>query len=144
MGDVGSLVVRASDSRLEGLGEERRALPWIERTREESPGWGEHEESTKVGDLVRDWSRKEGKTMNAPVELENWKSTLDFFLPTLADRPKPLRELGGQSPKSRKDRTLVAHLQGESLVEPRLETDPRQQLRKPRDFNQDHTATSNT
>ncbi|GFX45039.1 hypothetical protein TNCV_3430881 [Trichonephila clavipes] len=28
-------------------GDERRALPWIERTWEESPGWKEREESPK-------------------------------------------------------------------------------------------------
>ncbi|GFV17095.1 hypothetical protein TNCV_3632591 [Trichonephila clavipes] len=57
-----------------GYGRKRKALPWIERTGEESPGWNELEESpgwrkleesAKERDLVRDWSEKEGKTMNA-------------------------------------------------------------------------------
>ncbi|GFQ67298.1 hypothetical protein TNCT_532451 [Trichonephila clavata] len=33
----------------------------------------------------------------------------DLFLLTLADRPMPYRELAGQTPKSRKDRTLASH-----------------------------------
>ncbi|GFV05488.1 hypothetical protein TNCV_226991 [Trichonephila clavipes] len=41
---------------------ERGALPWMERAREESPGWNGREESAKEKGLVRDWS---GKTMNA-------------------------------------------------------------------------------
>ncbi|GFQ64358.1 hypothetical protein TNCT_330851 [Trichonephila clavata] len=40
-----------------------------------------------------------------------WKmlliSALDFFLPTLADHPKPASKLAGQCPKSRNDRTLA-------------------------------------
>ncbi|GFV55306.1 hypothetical protein TNCV_5010531 [Trichonephila clavipes] len=41
--------------------------------------------------------------------VQKWvkQSALDFFLPILADRSKPLRELAGQSPKSRKDQTIV-------------------------------------
>ncbi|GFQ75546.1 hypothetical protein TNCT_216901, partial [Trichonephila clavata] len=35
------------------------------------------------------------------------QSALHFFLPTWTDHPKPLRELVGQSPKSRKDWTLT-------------------------------------
>ncbi|GFV96848.1 hypothetical protein TNCV_4350611 [Trichonephila clavipes] len=44
---------------------ERGALPWIEGIGEESPVWNGLEESAKEKDLVRDWSGKEGKTMNA-------------------------------------------------------------------------------
>ncbi|GFX35509.1 hypothetical protein TNCV_103161 [Trichonephila clavipes] len=58
---------------LDGPGYEEKALPSIERTwedipgwnrLEESPGWKELEESAKERDLVRDWSGKEGKTMS--------------------------------------------------------------------------------
>ncbi|GFW65687.1 hypothetical protein TNCV_891771 [Trichonephila clavipes] len=48
-----------------------KALPWMEKTSEESRGWNGLEESAKEKGLVRDWSGKEGKTMNAPVALKN-------------------------------------------------------------------------
>ncbi|GFV42070.1 hypothetical protein TNCV_2452421, partial [Trichonephila clavipes] len=34
----------------------KKALPWIEKTREESPGWNGLEENAKEKDLVRDRS----------------------------------------------------------------------------------------
>ncbi|GFW57189.1 hypothetical protein TNCV_541061 [Trichonephila clavipes] len=43
-------------------GEKGKALPWIEKAGEESPGWNGPVESAKEKGLVRGWS---GKTMNA-------------------------------------------------------------------------------
>ncbi|GFV82671.1 hypothetical protein TNCV_1619001 [Trichonephila clavipes] len=43
--------------------ENRGGKSWLERTGRE-PWWRELEESAKEKDLVRDWSGKEGKTMN--------------------------------------------------------------------------------
>ncbi|GFW70357.1 hypothetical protein TNCV_4914771 [Trichonephila clavipes] len=39
-------------------GEKGKALPWIEKAGEESPGWNGLEESAKEKGLVRDWSEK--------------------------------------------------------------------------------------
>ncbi|GFX98570.1 hypothetical protein TNCV_1501481 [Trichonephila clavipes] len=43
-------------------GEKEKALPWIEKAGEESPGWNGLEESFKEKGLVQDWN---GKTFNA-------------------------------------------------------------------------------
>ncbi|GFT23802.1 hypothetical protein TNCV_3206881 [Trichonephila clavipes] len=43
-------------------GEKGKALPWMEKAREESSGWNGREESAREKGLVRDWS---GKTMSA-------------------------------------------------------------------------------
>ncbi|GFW43819.1 hypothetical protein TNCV_2854521 [Trichonephila clavipes] len=43
-------------------GEKGKALPWMEKASEESPGWNGPEESAKEKSLVQDWSEK---TMNA-------------------------------------------------------------------------------
>ncbi|GFY01645.1 hypothetical protein TNCV_2608281 [Trichonephila clavipes] len=43
-------------------GEKGKALPWMEKVCEESPGWNGREESAGEKGFVRDWS---GKMMNA-------------------------------------------------------------------------------
>ncbi|GFX06919.1 hypothetical protein TNCV_1202341 [Trichonephila clavipes] len=49
------------------------------------------------------------------------QSVLDFFLPTLADRPKPPQKLADQSRKSRKDRTLASKFTATNLWPRRTE-----------------------